>query len=154
MRPAPQEIISGISRILKETIEPQLTDEHALSRLREVRAVLAQVDWNDTTTKLGLETESVAAVLENWRVWTEADDGRAAAFAAQRARLDELSDESRRSPRYEAFAVLGARHARYGQLVVDVASATSRWARDEDGRAEAAEPILHSLRQHYSTRRG
>ena len=154
MRPAPQEIISGISRILKETIEPQLTDEHAVSRLREIRSVLAQVDWNDTTTKLGIETESVAAVLENWRGWAEADDARAAEFAAQRARLDELTDESRRSPRYETFAALDARHARYGQLVVDVSSATSRWARDGDGRAESAEPILHSLRQHYSSRRG
>ncbi|RZL85029.1 MAG: hypothetical protein EOP32_01440 [Rhodococcus sp. (in: high G+C Gram-positive bacteria)] len=153
MRPTPQEIISGISRILKDTIEPQLTDEHALNRLREIRSVLAQVDWNDATMKLGRETQAVAELLQDWSAWADADDARSSAFAAQRTHIEELLDAPNRSEHYEPFAALEARHAQYERMVVDVSTATSQWSRDGNGRAEAAAPILQHLREHYSTHR-
>ncbi|MGV9868196.1 hypothetical protein [Rhodococcus koreensis] len=152
MRPAPQEIISGISRILKDTIEPQLTDEHALNRLREIRSVLAQVDWNDSSIKLGRDTDAVAALLQDWSAWADADETRSAAFAPQRTQIAELLASSDEPLRYEAFAELEARHAQYERVVVDVSSATSQWSRDGK-HAEAAAPILQRLREHYSSQR-
>jgi hypothetical protein len=153
MRPTPQETISGISRILKNTIEPHLTDEHALNRLREIRSVLAQIDWNDAPMKLGRETEAVAALLQDWRAWADADDARSSAFVTQRAQIDELLAVPDGSSHYEPFAALEARHARYTHMVVEVSTATSRWSREGNDRPEAAAPILQRLREHYATDR-
>ncbi|BAH50740.1 hypothetical protein [Rhodococcus opacus] len=153
MRPTPQEIISGISRILKDTIEPQLADEHALNRLREIRSVLAQVDWNDAAIKLGRDTDAVDALLQDWSAWSDADETRSAAFAAQRTQIAELLASSYESLRHEPFAELEARHAQYERVVVDVSSATSQWSRDGN-HGDAAAPILQRLREHYSSQRG
>lgn len=59
MRPRPSEIIAGIRTILAETVAPELTSDHARSRLAEVRAVLAQVDWDNA----GFVLESKATLL-------------------------------------------------------------------------------------------
>ena len=47
MRPRPSEVIAGIRKILADTVAPELSSDHARSRLAEIRAVLAQVDWDD-----------------------------------------------------------------------------------------------------------
>ncbi|KOS58197.1 hypothetical protein [Rhodococcus rhodochrous] len=71
MRPLPSEIIAGVRRILKESIEPELASGHARAKLREVRAVLAQVDWDDAGFVLSARNRSLTDALreiESWRV--------------------------------------------------------------------------------------
>ncbi|MBH0119530.1 hypothetical protein I0Q12_08345 [Rhodococcus sp. CX] len=76
MRPLPSEIIAGIRRILKESIEPELTSGHARSRLEEVRAVLAQMDWDDFGFTLASRNRALAGVLEEIQAWRVADPAR------------------------------------------------------------------------------
>ena len=52
MRPTPAETITQIRRLLKDVIEPDLQSDYARSRLREIRAVLAQTDWDDAAAGL------------------------------------------------------------------------------------------------------
>lgn len=77
MRPTPAEVIDGVRRILKDVIEPELGSEYARSRLREVRAVLAQVDWNDAAATVFTEQERYAAALATAGEWAAAAPGRA-----------------------------------------------------------------------------
>ncbi|MFD7008510.1 hypothetical protein [Rhodococcus jostii] len=49
--------------ILADTIAPELTSEHARSRLAEIRAVLAQIDWNDAGFILATRSRVLAEQL-------------------------------------------------------------------------------------------
>jgi hypothetical protein len=69
MRPKPSEIIAGIRTILAETVAPELADDHAKSRLAEIRAVLAQVDWDDAGFTLKERTTKLAAALREAGEW-------------------------------------------------------------------------------------
>jgi hypothetical protein len=69
MRPRPSEIIAGIRTILAETIAPELTDDHARSRLAEIRAVLAQVDWDDSAFALKARAATLALALAAADEW-------------------------------------------------------------------------------------
>jgi ribosomal protein S15P/S13E len=69
MRPRPSEIITGIRSVLAETIEPELTSGHARSRLSEIRAVLAQVDWDDAGFQLKSRTSVLAERLAEADLW-------------------------------------------------------------------------------------
>ncbi|MCR5980595.1 hypothetical protein GDN83_23200 [Gordonia jinghuaiqii] len=69
MRPQPSEIISGIRAILDDTIAPELTSDHARSRLIEIRAVLAQIDWDNAGFELVARADSLAAGLADARHW-------------------------------------------------------------------------------------
>ncbi|MFN2538767.1 MAG: hypothetical protein ABR549_11580 [Mycobacteriales bacterium] len=62
-RPSPQEVVDGIRRTLDDVIAPELTSEHARQRLAEVRAVLAQLDWNDAGLQLAQRTARLRALL-------------------------------------------------------------------------------------------
>ncbi|WP_216892261.1 hypothetical protein [Nocardia alni] len=63
MRPSPSEVVAGIRAILAETIAPELTSEHARSRLAEIRAVLAQIDWDDAGFTLASRSDELARCL-------------------------------------------------------------------------------------------
>lgn len=63
MRPAPQEVIDGVRRVLRDVVEPEISSDHARQRLQEVRAVLAQVDWNDAGLRLASRTAELREVL-------------------------------------------------------------------------------------------
>jgi hypothetical protein len=82
MRPLPSEVIASIRRILKETIEPELNSAHARSRLAEVRAVLAQVDWDDAGFTVAARNRELAAALDRIAAWCADDQQRRAAFPA------------------------------------------------------------------------
>lgn len=73
MRPRPSEIIAGVRAILAETIAPELTSEHARSRLAEIRAVLAQIDWENIGFELMARTESLSRELRNARRFVDVD---------------------------------------------------------------------------------
>lgn len=81
MRPTPAETIAGVRRILRDVIEPELASDHARSRLREVRAVLAQIDWDDAAVQVRRSTARHRAALRELRSWATTDPDREAAFA-------------------------------------------------------------------------
>ncbi|NKY87618.1 hypothetical protein [Nocardia veterana] len=64
MRPRPSEVVAGIRSILADTIGPELTSEHARSRLAEIRAVLAQIDWDNVGFALVVRSAELARWLE------------------------------------------------------------------------------------------
>ncbi|MFI7195158.1 hypothetical protein ACIBQ0_35975 [Nocardia nova] len=64
MRPRPSEVVAGIRSILAETIGPELSSEHARSRLAEIRAVLAQIDWDNVGFALTARSAELARWLE------------------------------------------------------------------------------------------
>lgn len=73
MRPSPAEVVSGIRTILADTIAPELTSDHARSRLSEVRAVLAQIDWNDAGFILAARSRALAEQLIASSRWIRDD---------------------------------------------------------------------------------
>ena len=149
MRPAPQEIITGVCRILKETVAPHVADEYAANRLREVWTVLGQVDWNDAGHLLAKDNDAIADLLGRWREWVDADDRRARAFAAASGQVADLLADSETSG--GPFAVLAARNASLGAGLTQASAAVSEWARVDAGRAAEAAPMLTELLAHYST---
>jgi len=104
VRPLPSEVIAGVRRILKETIEPELTSGHALSRLREVRAVLAQVDWDDAGFTLAARNRALAAALAEVAAWRAEDQARVAAFPAVDVVLTEPETLAGHQAGYEQLA--------------------------------------------------
>src|SRR5256885_1945886 len=92
MRPTPAEVIAGVRRILKDVIEPEVGSEYARSRLRELRAVLAQVDWNDAALHLQQECDLLAEQLAVADSWIAAEPARESAFG----RLDPTVDDMAR----------------------------------------------------------
>ncbi|MGQ4615537.1 hypothetical protein [Nocardia sp. R7R-8] len=73
MRPRPSEVIAGVRAILAETIAPELTSEHAKARLAEIRAVLAQIDWDNRGFDLITGTEAVSRELRRARGFVDVD---------------------------------------------------------------------------------
>ena len=63
MRPRPSEVVAGVRAVLRDTIEPELTSGHARSRLADIRAVLAQLDWDDGVLDLRRRTAELRAAL-------------------------------------------------------------------------------------------
>jgi hypothetical protein len=80
MTPLPSEIIAGVRRILEETIAPELTSGHARSRLHDIRAVLAQVNWDDAGFVLAERCRRISAALAAIEAWRASDATRAQAL--------------------------------------------------------------------------
>lgn len=78
MKPLPSDVIAGVRQILKETIEPELQSDHARSRLQELRAVLAQIDWDDAAYVLTERNRVLLDALQRIARWREGDPARAA----------------------------------------------------------------------------
>lgn len=105
MRPLPSEVIAGVRRILKETIEPELRSGHARSRLAEVRAVLKQVDWDDAAFALAARNRALAEVLDRIAAWRATDPAREAAVPACQV---QLPGEDRFAAHQEAYLALAS----------------------------------------------
>jgi hypothetical protein len=129
MRPLPSEVIAGVRRILKGTIEPELTSEHARSRLAEVRAVLAQVDWDDAAFVLAARNRSLAGVLGQVERWRAENPERARAIPASDVRLP---DEDRLVAHQAAYAALAA-------AVVALVGPLHDWLSDHPDDVEAGD---------------
>jgi hypothetical protein len=69
VRPSPAEIIAGVRAILADTIAPELRSDHARSRLSEIRAVLAQIDWDNAGFVLRARTTELALRLSAAGPW-------------------------------------------------------------------------------------
>jgi hypothetical protein len=84
-------VVQGVRRILREVIEPDLASEHARKQLRQIRAVLAQVDWDDAGFTLAERNRGLADALGDLRQWVEQDRQRVSAFAAARPALQDIA---------------------------------------------------------------
>lgn len=125
MRPTPSETIAGIRRILKDLVEPEVRSEYARQRLREIRAVLAQIDWDDALLHLHRRDKAIQGLLTEIREWIDADPGRARDLADLSARLGAVRDEPA-----ETFAEVNARHDANAALLVAAGDALVQWHRD------------------------
>ncbi len=104
MKPLPSEVIAGIRRILKETIEPELTSGHAKSRLGEIRAVLAQVDWDDAGFALAARNRAIAEVLGRIAEWRGGDGERMAAIPTLAVSLPDGEGMAAHQAAYQALS--------------------------------------------------
>ena len=80
-RPTPGEIIDGVRRILRDVIEPAITSEHAASKLRDVRDVLAQVPWDDLPAIEQGHRAATAQAIGLALIWQSDDVARATVFS-------------------------------------------------------------------------
>lgn len=140
MRPTPAELISGVRRILRDVIEPDLSSEYAKARLGEIRAVLAQFDWDDAGIATLRETDALGELLSECRDWMGSEPW----FADQRAGLDAaLADR----PGDEGLSTCLERKARYDNVVVELIDPIVDWLRahpdDIDGERIRGRLIAH-----------
>jgi hypothetical protein len=124
MRPTPAETITGVRRILKDVVEPEVGCEYARARLREVRAVLAQIDWDDPGLRMLRRYETLAELATEVGYW----------IAAEPARVDEFADLTARMPREptvrpNSFAELAEAHRRVACVLADAITRISDWCR-------------------------
>jgi hypothetical protein len=131
MKPLPSEVITGVRRILKETIAPELTSDHARSRLDEIRAVLAQVDWDDAGFVLAARNRSLAEVLGRIDEWRAGDPDRADSIPAFDA---SLPDDDRMAAHQMAYQALAT-------AVVSLVNPLQDWLAGHPDDAQAA--VLH-----------
>ncbi|MCG2621228.1 hypothetical protein LVY72_04785 [Arthrobacter sp. I2-34] len=147
MQPTPAEVITGIRRILKDVVEPSVGSDYARNRLAEVRAVLAQIDWNDSLTHLARDNSAVSDFAGQAADWVNAAPERRAAFAgllpglteAQRPAVDVV----------EPFAVHNERSEAYSRLMVSLTDCLAAWVREHPADDGAAE-LLDRIRRHYA----
>lgn len=130
MRPTPAELISHARRVLRDVVEPELTSEHARARLNEVRALLAQVDWDNAGIKLMHTTKALRETLSDFRSWVNNDEQRRSHFNP--TKIEDLPDEDATD-----FAAWNALHAQYTDIVVSLIDPLEDWLRahpaDVDG---------------------
>jgi hypothetical protein len=124
MRPTPAETISGIRRILKEVIEPEVGSEYARARLHEIRAVLAQIDWDDAALHLLRRYGTLVELTTEVRQWIAAEPERAVVFADLAARLP-----GGPAPRGTTFAELAEAHRQVAAVLAESVTRISHWSR-------------------------
>ena len=81
MRPTPSETITGIVRILRETVAPAVDDPHARAQLQQVVTVLGQLRVEDPAGDLAADNERLHRLLARCADWATADGHRRGAFA-------------------------------------------------------------------------
>jgi hypothetical protein len=147
MRPTPAEIITGVRRILKEVVEPDVASEYARERLAQVRAVLAQVDWNDSLTELASENVRVANFGRRALDWSDSNAARAAAFSAESAAVRAACADV--PTVVEPFAEHNARNCRQNRAMIDFCARLTSWVSERPDDPGAAE-LLRSARALYA----
>jgi hypothetical protein len=126
-RPTPAETISGVRRILKEVVEPHVSSGYALNRLREVRAVLATVDWDNPAASVLREIEALRRVLAEVDAWAAGDPDREAAFSSRPAAAPFPLSADR------TFAAVCAYRDDLARLVIDTYGRLRGWSRTHPG---------------------
>jgi hypothetical protein len=130
-------VVQGVRRILRDVIEPDLASEHVRKQLRQIRAVLAQVDWNNAGFALAERNRRLADALIDLRRWVEQDPQRMSAFAAARPAMQDIA-----APEVDTFDSQAEWERRLSAAAVAVVDPLADWlARFPDDRD------LHVLRQ-------
>lgn len=126
MRPTPAETIAGVRRILLDVVEPEVGSEYARARLREVRAVLAQIDWDDAALHLRTATQRQVELLDELRDW---------AAAPERVGFGAVGTVG--PAEGASFAELDAAHTEVAATLVRAVRQLGEWLRDhpDDGQA-------------------
>lgn len=81
MRPTPSETVTGIVRILRETVAPAVDDPHARAQLQQVMTVLGQLRVEDPAADLAVDNDRLHQLLGRCADWAGADGHRRGAFA-------------------------------------------------------------------------
>lgn len=140
MRPTPAETIAGVRRILRDVVEPEVGSEYARSRLREVRAVLAQIDWDDAALHLRRQSDAMLELLAETRAWIDADPARAREFAD----VDLQPPTPARGT--ESFTELNSVRARCGELLANVADRLAVWIRSHPENPDGRKLLMRLMR--------
>jgi hypothetical protein len=147
VQPTPAEVIQGVRRILRDVVEPHVDSPYARSRLAEVRAVLAQVDWNDSLTHLAQDNVAVGMLAEEARGWlARVGDGPADA-GRLRSEVESLLPAFQHRP--EPFAVHLDRHRAGARVMIGLSDALVEWQREHPSDSMAAQ-LLQRIRAHYA----
>jgi hypothetical protein len=134
MRPTPAEVIAGVRRVLRDVVEPEVGSEYARTRLREVRAVLAQLDWDDASLQVQLERTRMRALLADAQAWMTEAAGSEPVFEALAGRVEALIDTEATT-----LAEHNSARATEAGLLVEVSDALAGWTRahpDDEGARE------------------
>jgi hypothetical protein len=147
MRPTPAETITQIRRLLKDVIEPDLQSDYARSRLREIRAVLAQTDWDDAAAGLAATNTELAELVIECADWAEADPAREPVAAHYRHSIEEI--RARPPAVTEPFEVHNRLNGAYGALLAGLADQVTRWHRQHPEDASARQ-LQRRLLEHFA----
>ena len=135
VHPTPAETIRGVRQILRDVIEPHVSSDYARIRLREVRAVLATVDWDDPAAGVRSEIAALHQVLADARAWASGREVRAAALA------EVMDSELPEQPAPDSrFADVCAYRNDVAQRVICVTDRLREWGRAYPG--DGAEAVL------------
>lgn len=140
MRPTPAEAIAGIRRILRDVVEPEVGSDYARSRLREVRAVLAQIAWDDAVPRVRAETETHRRLLTEIRAWVHAGPERASHFGDV--------DDSPSTTDDESFSAVNAARADVAARLCAAVGRLDEWCRahpDDHGARELRLRLIRTL---------
>lgn len=66
MTPAPNDLIASVRNLLRDVVATELQTDVARARLRQVMALLRDVDWNDAALVLWRENTALADLLTRW----------------------------------------------------------------------------------------
>lgn len=145
MRPTPAEVITGVRRILKDVVEPAVSSDYASNALNQVRAVLAQVDWNDSSTALAVESRALSELAQQGMDWIGAAEGRRARFGVGLEQLRMIA-----SAEENAFAGFDERNARvesFARVLVEFHADLTEWNAAHPGDADAPSAAIE---QHFA----
>lgn len=127
MRPSPQELVDGVRRVLKDVVGPDLSSPHARQRLDEVRAVLAQLEWDDVGLRLAVRVARLREVLVQLR---------------EAGVVDLQLDAALAQPLFATYAGLDAQHRAATAAVVAVLPRLENEEELATVRAELLEVLL------------
>jgi hypothetical protein len=128
MRPTPAETITQVRRLLKEVIEPDLQSDYARGRLGEIRAVLAQMEWNNAAAQLAARNAELAQLTLDCAQWAEESPQRQPVLAdLQDAIAGIRTQPPTLVPRFED---LNASNQTYAALLIAVADRIAYWGNE------------------------
>jgi hypothetical protein len=116
MQPTPAEVIHGVRKILKEVIQPHVDSPYALARLGEIRAVLAQVDWDNALYQIMQNNASVAALAQEVLEWANSVRNPSPGIISLRSDIAELLSTS--SDEAAPFEVHNAQQKAWDHLMI------------------------------------
>jgi hypothetical protein len=134
MRPSPAEAADGLARILRDTVAPHIGDPHAATQLRQVIAVLGQIDWNDSAFALLAADQRLMDLLSNCTSWIDDAPARLGSFSP--IRLEP-------GPAPTSFSEAAEHHRRHRQMLSTFIDELAGWRVNEsDG---ASQPIVDRI---------
>lgn len=151
MNPTPAEIIDGVRRILKDVVEPHVASPYALSRLAEVRAVLAQVDWNNSLPDIAEHNLTLAKLGQQVLNWLEGLSERPADVESLESALRSLLSDPIAT--VSSFETHNARRKEWDNHMIGSSNILVDWLKVHPD-DEQAKDLLDGIYRHYSLAEG